>query len=539
VPSIKRVSAQFSFAHRALHTLPAKPRPPSEQRNAKRLEKPTGQAVLLARSTGTTSPQTRRAIDNRLGATITNCGSYEIFGGGTCPTPAPTRVVPYKPVASPYMGTTFTPRSEAPEPINQMHLNQRMVDRIGPEFMTDILRVSNKYGFRLNVSNSGATADLWAEDAMLIMRNGKGDVSFVGSSMPPAIFSAAQGEVEEYFPLQTGLDGMGRAFLDKPVTVSQRSVAVARQSGLDARLMPSAIEGGNLLAVTDKAGDQKLLVGRNSLLINWRAFVATGRLDPAEVDKIYRTRTFDVGLSDVMFEKGKDRSPPVTRAQADRWAAEIELSRRLMAADLNVAPDKLLVIEQYAFHIDMETRAIGQGVIMVPDMNLALKELNDAISEVQTKLRSPTLPASERGALVKELSTLQTLRSRHQVLIDRGEAQPQLDRKVATLEAAGFRVVRVASNFGDIGSTPRRQVSAATYIPDANFSNGVVGVDRSGKTYFITNRSASPTLNALFETRMAAVGVAVEYVNTTNVLTQGGGMDCIEIHSVDRRQRTG
>jgi hypothetical protein len=125
------------------------------------------------------------------------------------------------------------------------------------------------------------------------------------------------------------------------------------------------------------------------------------------------------------------------------------------------------------------------------------------------------------------------------VLIDRGEAQPQLDRKVATLEAAGFRVVRVASNFGDIGSTPRRQVSAATYVPDANFSNGVVGVDRSGKTYFITNRSASPTLNALFETRMAAVGVAVEYVNTTNVLTQGGGMDCIEIHSVDRRQRTG
>jgi hypothetical protein len=390
--------------------------------------------------------------------------------------------------------------------------------------------IGKRRGFTVN-TNSGATPDEWSEDNAILFTNKAGRPSLLTSSMSGYDFAQAKDAVQSLFakaPGQvSGLPSLGRAFVDG---VSQETANSAKKAGWDVRTTPIAIDGGNMLAMADAKGGTTVLIGRNSLLVNWMAQRQAGQFDAAKVDQQVASGRYDKGLAKTLFDAASSSGKPVTQKEAVRMAAEIEITKGRIAQALNVPANKVVFIEQAGFHIDMETRPIGENKVMVSDLRASLKEIDAAIAELQARKAgnksikitpTPGKPGASQQGVDAEIKTLQQLRAQTQQTINNG-AQAQLDAKAATLTAAGIQVVRAPINFGNIGS------SAAQPI-DVNFANGVANIDKQGRPYFITNQSASETLNKRFSAGMQKMGIAVEWVSTGTLLALQGGIDCITL----------
>jgi hypothetical protein len=324
-----------------------------------------------------------------------------------------------------------------------------------------------------------------------------------------------------------GLDDMGRACNEN------RSLEVgkaAKASGWNVRATPLGIEGGNLLSMRNRSGETVALLGRNSLLMNWRVLANTKQLDTAAVDRVMTSKSFDVSLASEFKQISQKAGKPLTDAQASRMAAEVEVTKGAIANALNLDKKNVVVIEQAGFHIDMETRPIGDNKVMVSDLNASMNVLTQSIAELQATAPSA---AKGRAAIDAEIKQLEALRTRTQTAIESGD-QHLLDRKAKTLRSAGIDVVRAATNFGDIASEYSPLNKGRPGPVNVNFANGIAATDKRGSPYFITNFSASDTLNRVFSASMKKRGIAVEWTPTGTLLDRMGGIDCITLHA--RRQ---
>jgi hypothetical protein len=459
--------------------------------------------------------------------------------------------------AGPFAGTSFKPRLEAPakdQPIDTIYINPDAPGSENAKAVTALQEIGRRRGFTVD-TRSGASADFWAEDNAVVFRDRAGKSSLLVSGMKEEVFRQAKMDLTQLAGAGSatapapdpangigsaadtadetiarhfgGLDDMGRAL------ASNRSLEVgkaAKASGWDVRATPIALEGGNLLSMRNRGGENIALVGRNSLLINWRALANTKQLDTAAVNRVLATKSFDGSLANEFKQISQKAGKPINDAQASRMAAEVEVTKDAIAATLNLDKKKVLFIEQAGFHIDMETRPIGDNKVMVSDLKSSVNLLTQSIAELRA-----TAPGAAKGAdaINAEIKQLEALRTRTQSGIENGD-QHLLDRKANTLRSAGIEVVRAPINFGDIASTfspTERKRSGRQGPVNVNFANGIAATDKRGSPYFITNFSASDTLNKKFSASMKKMGVDVEWTPTGTLLDRKGGIDCITLHA--------
>jgi hypothetical protein len=461
--------------------------------------------------------------------------------------------------AGPFAGTSFKPRLEAPakdQPIDMIYINRDTPGSENAKAVTALEDIGKRRGFSVD-TRSGASADIWAEDNAIVFRDQAGKSSLLVSSMKGEVFRQAQADLASFAgagseteptTASAPADGIGSAWDTVGDTIarhfgdvgglgrafgSNRSLEVgkaAKASGWDVRATPIGLEGGNVLSMRNRGGENVALVGRNSLLMNWRALANTKQLDAAAVNRVLATKSFDGALASEFKQIAQKGGKPITNAQASRMAAEVEVTKGVIASTLNLDKKKVLFIEQAGFHIDMETRPIGDNKVMVSDLKASVNMLTQSIAELRA-----TAPSAAKGAeaINAEIKQLEALRTRTESGIENGD-QHLLDRKANTLRSAGIEVVRAPINFGDIASTfsPTEGKRSGRQGPvNVNFANGIAATDKRGSPYFITNLSASDTLNKKFSASMKTRGIDVEWTPTGTLLDRLGGIDCITLHA--------
>lgn len=426
---------------------------------------------------------------------------------------------------TPYAGDDYALRTEgmSPEtPIKTIYLTTKSYDGDPDldlkEVVGELQQIGLRRGFFVS-TETAATSDRWAEDNAIMFSNKRGYSSLLVSTADPKAFRDARATISNMASgFKIGdVSSLGRAFSSG---LSQRVGAKAAESGWDVRSTPLAIEGGNLITTATKTGEPAALIGRNTLLVNWQMLKEDNLLPPNEVQQTLNDGSYDKELAVELDALSVERGAPIGMEEASQQAAEIEVARRMIATTLKLKPANLISVEQHGFHIDMETRPLDNGVIMVSDLDQSLANLNTMIEELEAN------PDTDPD----ELKELIGLRDRTEFTIVLG-GQKTLDKKAETLEEAGFDVIRQATNYGGIGSRGRPWQAGST---DVNFANGIVATDRNGKRYMITNKSSSEALNERFEKDMTARGIGVEWVSTSPLLYVLGGIDCITLHKQNK-----
>lgn len=454
------------------------------------------------------------------------------------PPPSPTTLP--NGVDNPYAGSSYTPRLESPgKPLETVYVP------LGEGISDELREIGKRRGFVVDDSSDQSKAlsksFRWIEDASILFRNQKGTgLSLLTSTVTGADFERARSAAEDAYGIRgykmTGaLGSIGLSFLYEP-TYSAELARDAKAAGWDVKKTPLAIDGGNMLMTSNKDGDPVALVGKNSVLVNWQILKGQGQIDQKEVQKIIGQCQYDGALAiefRVASVRGKGDTEPqsggssagagksgqnnfgLSEKESIQMAAEFEYTRRQIAITLNLPANRVLSIEQAGFHIDMETRPIGKGRVMVSDLNESIVALDAAIA---AEKKNPSVIAGAKNGILENLTELRTITNES---ISQGN-QALLDRKAKTLADAGFEVVRAPTNYGGIG----RQSSGD--LDDINFANGIAATDKDGKTYFITNRSTiGSVLERNFEKRMESLGIEVEWAPTGSKLGAQGGLDCL------------
>ena len=127
----------------------------------------------------------------------------------------------------------------------------------------------------------------------------------------------------------------------------------------------------------------------------------------------------------------------------------------------------------------------------------------------------------------------------HEIIIQIGNredtgADTEIGRQAEeALKKDGYEVVKLPSFINGVPDdtswsndvlTPNEEALAGVNI---NYTNGVGGTGKNGKTFFITNDSGYPELNQAVEKYFEQAGVdKVYFAPTTEYLKQNGGVDC-------------
>ena len=469
----------------------------------------------------------------------------------------------------PYAGSGFAPRPNDPGiPIEKIYISNEP-DTNYAGIIDKLREIGSRRGFVVDdgssTSRSLAPNFRWIRDPSILMRNPEsGEFSLLTSTVTGEQFRAAKNNVQRIYGNENGsnagtslqlrrlgaLDDLGGSFSGEYTTLSQRVATNAREAGWALETTLLAIDGGNMLMTSNKAGDPVAVVGKNTILVNWQILKDAGKLNHPEaqrqIQKIIDQRQYDGALA-IEFRvastrqvSGRSQNPNSTAQAAQnptqssfgleekdaiRMAAEFEYTRRQIATTLNLPLNGVISIEQVGFHIDMETRPLGNGRMMVSDLNESMAVLKAAIDEER---RHPSVPP---GVKNETLDYLVALQGTTQATINNG-GQILLDRKAKTLSDAGFIVVRAPINYGGIGRATRSDDK----FFDVNFANGIAAKDKNGNTYLITNQSTIGSGNALeriFIERMKALGIAVEWVPSGKALNDMGGINCLTKEAID------
>lgn len=174
----------------------------------------------------------------------------------------------------------------------------------------------------------------------------------------------------------------------------------------------------------------------------------------------------------------------------------VEKVKDQIAEDLNIKRENLTFIPQYDFHIDMLYRPLHNGEIAVPDFDEAIKILKENNIESMDNEKKEEL-----------ISKLESLKNETQSI--RAEAEDNL-------RASGYKLIKIPCFTADSKS-------------GTNFMNGVGGTsEKTGQTFYITNKSEYPELQEYIEPYWKKAGVdKVYFVSTTNDLKRMGGIDCL------------
>lgn len=450
-----------------------------------------------------------------------------------------------------YAGTNYNLVLEGPdkEPIDTIFMSPSS-DTTVKRVYEELTAIGQRRGFTVD-TNSGISVGLWAQDAGLVFKDQIGNPSILTSTAIGERFREAKLGLAKLLFHNGSLESnhvlsIGGAFGEG---MSHKVADTARVNGWNVRTTPLAIDGGNLLALGDGKGGVVALVGRDSLLVNWMMLRNANAFAKLAVDLVVVGRNYDADLVNEFVNASARMGQPLSKDDAIRMAAEVEVTKKIFYSALNLPREKVVFIKQATFHIDMAISLIGPNKVMVSDLNLSLQAIDASFAALKTRQAQIQSQQSGQGSLqtdksqqnqgskisVKEVTqnltdilALEAFRRQTQISIDAG-AQALLDNGAQTLQRAGITVVRAATNFGGI-------VQSKPPPPLANFANGIAAKDRQGKTYFITNKSASESLNRNFETFMATLGIDVEWTSTGSLLKDGGGLHCITLRMTGNKK---
>lgn len=174
----------------------------------------------------------------------------------------------------------------------------------------------------------------------------------------------------------------------------------------------------------------------------------------------------------------------------------VEKVKNQIAEDLNIKRENLTFIPQYDFHIDMLYRPLHNGEFAVPDFDEAIKILKENNIE--------SIDNEKKQELISQLEKLKV------------ETQATRVEAEDNLKASGYKLVKI----------PCFTTSSTS---GTNFMNGIGGTSqKTGQTFYITNKSEYPELQKYIEPYFKNAGVdKLYFVSTTHDLRKMGGIDCL------------
>ncbi|WP_342221140.1 hypothetical protein [Candidatus Fukatsuia endosymbiont of Tuberolachnus salignus] len=284
----------------------------------------------------------------------------------------------------------------------------------------------------------------------------------------------------------------------------------------------SVIDGGNMLTGRRADGRPYVLIGRDAILQT--TLVNKHTYSDALIDE--KLKTFDPDASAVsrmivMLKAGDFMSQTLTGEEANnqaiRFLAMNEISQDIMADELNVPREDLVIISQPGFHIDMYLRPLADGRVLMQDdeetQKLVQRVLNDESNKSVMRRRKYKTDLEKN--LEKTLSDLAQSRQ------EREKVTALINKQ---LEDAGLQVIKTPGVF----KVGYRQV---------NYMNGIMGTSPTGEMFYLTNASSIEPLNQAFSAwiQEKQSGLNVHFVGlkdrfTESLLNGNGGFDCITLH---------
>ncbi|MBD1556430.1 hypothetical protein HC752_05735 [Vibrio sp. S9_S30] len=250
------------------------------------------------------------------------------------------------------------------------------------------------------------------------------------------------------------------------------------------------------------------------------AATATSDFDLSLIDKKLHSLSSDPAMDQhlaTMLSQGgyirKELSQERALEEGRRLRAMIEIVHDVMAQELGVSRNDLVVLTQPGFHIDMYLRPLENGKVLINDFGLSQQFLKDVLAN------DVTISEEERVQIHHSIESLKYNESRFTNVYKNIHNQ-LIEANLIPIKTPG------------VFQVGRRNV---------NWMNGIMG---NGNTpFFITNASSVPALNKAFEAWVQKLtpNLAVYFVGKSlssysglnqaeDLLDRSGGLDCITVH---------
>jgi len=400
------------------------------------------------------------------------------------------------------------PQSEGPNRELRIGVSSSLL-RNEPEIHQALEEILNKHGGSLFVV---AASSFWIEDAAIPLGNSQNQYLVSNFNRDNGFEMALKAVRSLDLP---GLDaGQGKTVRIgyDGTTESMKSAQYLLAQGFEVEQSKFLLEGGNILHLGEKT-----LIGRSTLLINMEYHDQRGSFDPEQVKSRAAAGTWsEERMQEARAIADHHLSDDVSAEALDSYAreilAKIDMTREMIAEELNVPPSTLIDVSQDVFHIDMMMRPIGDNRVMLDDP----VQMNQLLQET---LNDPTLTDQQRTDIA--LSILPPDRLAERVAV--------LDRVAEQLAAAGIEVVRVPGT-----CQPHQENDPDAYLypglgVTANIMNGIIGTVPNGDIVYITNGTGIEPLDDRLRTILLNQGIDhVEFIEH-RLLESEGGLDCVTI----------
>ena len=228
-----------------------------------------------------------------------------------------------------------------------------------------------------------------------------------------------------------------------------------------------------------------------------------------EGGNVLNTRTVDGKPSAIVGESSIGTTLSLMNLEPSK--ENIELVKQQIAEDLGLEKSQVTFIPQFDFHIDMMYHPLHNGEIAVPDFDAAISflenndipSMNQPYEGIDEEYKDCKTEKDKRIKILKKL--------RDETAILREDAEKKLSGN-------GYKLVKI----------PYFTTSMAQ-ADSVNFMNGVGGTSKkTGQSFFITNKSEYPELQAFIESYFKNAGIdKVYFVSTDKMLGYQGGIDCL------------
>lgn len=296
---------------------------------------------------------------------------------------------------------------------------------------------------------------------------------------------------------------------------------MAAELGMEIIKTLSVIEGGNMLTGRRANGRPYVIIGRDAVLQT--TFINKQIYTDALVDDKLKTfiPTDDaIHRMSIMLEAGgfidKSLTEDKIKQTTRRFLAMNEISKDIIADELNTEIEDLVVVSQPDFHIDMYLRPLKDGRVLVHDY----EESRKLIRQVLDGDQNSQLTEIQKQRLEQTWLDLEPLRQ---------ESEKVTKLICDQLEKAGLQAVKTPGVF-TVGKMERKEP-----VQPVNFLNGIMGTSPSGEMFYLTNGSSIEPLNHAFSTwiKEKQSGLNIHFIDSQSaesMLKTKGGLDCITLH---------
>ncbi|WP_176487758.1 hypothetical protein [Candidatus Regiella insecticola] len=292
---------------------------------------------------------------------------------------------------------------------------------------------------------------------------------------------------------------------------------MVKERGMQMVKTLSVIDGGNMLTGHRANGKPYVLIGRDALLQT--TLVNKHNYSDALINEKLKTFHPDsaaINRMVIMLKAGDFMSQSLigeeANHQAIRFLAMNEISKDIIADELNVPHEDLVIISQPGFHIDMYLRPLANGRVLVQD-DAETQKLVQSVLDDNKGDRSVRIAKDALQATLSDIAKSRQEREKVTALINK------------QLEDAGLQVIKAPGVF-----------KVGDHRP-VNYMNGIMGTSPTGEMFYLNNASSIEPLNQAFSAwiQEKQPGLNVHFVGlkeglTEDLLKGNGGFDCITLH---------